>query len=112
MIKNSIIGFIIICSLQFSSSCKKNPSLSTVTTNDVSNITQTDATLGGTVKSDGKSVVFSRGVCWGTSLNPTISDNKTSDGSGTGSFTSSITGLTAGTNYHASAYATNSIGTS
>jgi hypothetical protein len=112
MIKNSIIGFIIICSLQFSSSCKNNPSLSTVTTNDVSNITQTDASLGGTVKSDGNSVVFSRGVCWGTSLNPTISDNKTSNGSGTGSFTSSITGLTAGTNYHARAYATNSIGTS
>ena len=42
---------------------------------------------------------------------PTISDSKTTDGSGTGSFTSNLTGLSPGTPYHVRAYATNSVGT-
>ncbi len=53
-----------------------------------------------------------RGVCWSTSANPTTTDNKTVDGSGTGVFTSSITGLFPGTIYHVRAYATNRVGTS
>jgi hypothetical protein len=52
-------------------------------------------------------------VCWSTSANPTTAlTTKTSDGSGIGTFTSSITGLTANTTYHIRAYATNSVGTS
>ena len=52
-------------------------------------------------------------MVWSTSLNPTIADNKTTDGpvSATGAFTSSITGLTTGTLYHVRAYATNAAGT-
>ena len=61
--------------------------------------------------SDGGASVTARGVCWGTSSNPTTAGNKTTDGSGTGVFTSSITGLTAGTLYHIRAYASNSVGT-
>ncbi len=53
-----------------------------------------------------------RGACWSTSPNPTTSDGHTTDGSGTGGFTSNITGLTPGTPYHVRAYATNSVGTS
>lgn len=41
---------------------------------------------------------------------PTISDNKTTDGDGAGTFTSEITGLVSNTTYHARAYAKNSIG--
>ena len=37
---------------------------------------------------------------------------KTTDGSGTGTFTSNIIGLTANTQYYVRAYATNSVGTS
>ena len=59
----------------------------------------------------GGATVTARGVCWSTSHNPTISNSHTTDGTGTGSFTSSITGLTAGTLYHVRAYATNSAGT-
>lgn len=84
----------------------------TVTTAAVSNITDTTATCGGNVASEGGSAVTARGVCWSTSANPTTADNLTSDGTGAGSFTSSITGLTAGTTYHVRAYATNSGGTS
>jgi len=77
----------------------------TVTTNSVSNITQTTATCGGNVTSDGGTTVTARGVCWSTSQYPTISDSSTTNGSGTGSFTSSMTGLNANTTYYVRAYA-------
>lgn len=83
----------------------------TVTTNSTSNITQTTATSGGNVTSDGGNSVTARGVCWSTSQNPTISNSHTTNGTGTGSFTSNITGLTANTYYYVRAYATNSQGT-
>lgn len=86
-------------------------SLPEVTTSAVSNITQTTAACGGTVLSDGGDSVTVRGVCWSTSPNPTTSDFFTTDGSGTGVFTSNVTGLIAGTPYYLRAYATNSIGT-
>ena len=83
----------------------------TVTTDTVSNITDTSAICGGNVISDGGTPVVSRGVCWSTISNPTINDNHTHEGSGIGIFTSNITGLTAGTTYYVRAYATNAIGT-
>ena len=83
-----------------------------VTTNAVSDIQATSATCGGNVTSDGGATVTARGVCWSTSQNPTISNSKTTDGSGTGSFTSTISGLSKNTTYYVRAYATNSIGTS
>ena len=85
--------------------------LPTVTTSQVTNIQQTTATGGGNVTSNGNATVTARGVCWSTSSNPTINNSHTTDGTGTGSFTSNITGLTAGTLYHVRAYATNSAGT-
>jgi len=84
----------------------------TVTTASITNITETTATGGGNVTAQGSSSVTARGVCWSTSSNPTTSDSHTTDGSGTGSFTSNITGLTANTPYYVRAYATNSAGTS
>ena len=112
IIKISISLFIFICSVQCFSSCKEYATLPDVKTNGVSNITHTSASTGGIVTSDGNSEVTERGVCWGILSDPTISDNKTIDGSGTGAFESSITGLTVGTVYHTRAYATNSVGTS
>ena len=90
----------------------QNIELPTVTTTNVSNITQTTATSGGNVTDDGNAVVTARGVCWSTSQNPTISNSHTTDGNGTGSFTSNMTGLTANTTYYVRAYATNEKGTS
>jgi len=82
-----------------------------VTTTAVTSITSTTAISGGEISSDGGGSVTARGVCWSTSANPTTADTKTSDGTGTDPFTSSITGLTPGATYHVRAYATNSIGT-
>ncbi len=83
----------------------------TVTTQAVTGITETSATSGGNVTSDGGTTVTARGVCWSTSANPTTANSKTVDGSGTGSFTSTITGVSPGTSYHVRAYATSSTGT-
>ena len=83
----------------------------TVTTTSISGVTSTGALSGGTVTSDGGASVTARGVCWSISQNPTTSNSKTSDGSGTGSYTSTITGLTPGVTYYLRAYATNSEGT-
>jgi len=86
-------------------------SLTILSTAAASNITGTSAVSGGNISSDGGAAITARGVCWSTSANPTIANSKTLDGTGTGAFTSSITGLTTGTKYYARAYATNSFGT-
>lgn len=84
-----------------------------VTTTAITGITQTAAVSGGNVTSAGSSSVTARGVVWSTAPNPTVAlSTKTSDGTGTGTFTSNITGLTANTTYYVRAYATNSSGTS
>ncbi len=84
---------------------------SSVTTNQINKLLSTSAILGGNIVSDGGAIVTARGVCWSTSSIPTISNPKTSDGTGTGTFTSTISGLTANTTYYVRAYATNSVGT-
>ena len=66
---------------------------------------------GGNITTDGGSPVTVRGVCWSTSSNPTIANSKTTDGTGVGSFTSSLSGLETNTTYYLRAYATNSVGT-
>ncbi len=86
--------------------------LPSVTTTAISEITQTTATSGGNVAVGGGSTVTARGVCWSTSANPTITNSHTTNGSGTGTFTSSLTGLTGNTPYFVRAYATNASGTS
>jgi uncharacterized protein (TIGR02145 family) len=86
--------------------------LPTLTTIPPSSITQAAASSGGNISSDGGAAITARGVCWSTSANPTIAlTTKTIDGTGTGAFTSNITGLSANTTYYVRAYATNSQGT-
>jgi hypothetical protein len=87
-------------------------SLPAITTNAVMGITQTTATSGGNITSDGGTTITARGVCWSTSANPTIADSKTTDGTGTGAFVSNLTGLALNTVYYVRAYATNTFGTS
>jgi len=94
------------------SGCKKKPDPPTLTTTAVSGITTKTATSGGNVTSDGGAAVTARGVCWSTTAKPAITDSKTTDGTGTGAFTSNLTGLSANTLYYVRAYATNSEGTS
>jgi|MDSY01.1.fsa_nt_gb hypothetical protein len=82
-----------------------------LTTNIISNITDNSAQSGGDITSNGNSNITSRGVCWSTSSSPTISNNITNDGNGTGNFLSNMNNLNSNTTYYVRAYATNSIGT-
>jgi hypothetical protein len=92
-------------------SCKEDTNAPSLTTKAVTSVTSTTATSGGEITSEGTSPVTARGVCWSTAANPTITDSKTSDGTGTGAFTSMITDLEPGMLYHVRAYATNADGT-
>lgn len=84
-----------------------------ITTNTTTSVTYASATSGGSINTDGGQPVTTRGVCWSTTPNPTIAlATKTVNGSGTGSFSSTINDLTPNTTYYVRAYATNSIGTS
>jgi len=104
--------------LVFASSCEKDDddnngqqNVPVLSTTEVTEITANTATSGGNLTDDGGTTVTARGVCWSTGQTPTISDNKTEDGTGAGSFTSSVTDLEPNTTYYLRAYATNSAGT-
>jgi len=90
-------------------SVDNKPSLSTA---EVTSITSTTAISGGNIIDEGSSEVTERGVCLSISPSPTVSDKKTSDGSGTGEYTSFISGLARNSKYYLRAFATNHAGTS
>jgi uncharacterized protein (TIGR02145 family) len=111
---------VILIFLSFATGCvKQSPdakpkptlTLPIVTTGAVTNVGQYTATSGGNVTSDGNSVVSGRGVCWSTSSQPTTGDAHTTDGAGTGQFTSNLVNLLPNTPYYLRAYATNAEGT-
>ncbi len=96
----------------YSSQITVSTSTPTVTTTSISSITSNAAIGGGTISlNQGASPVSERGICWSTNQNPTITDSKTLNGAGVGSFSSSLTGLTPETVYYVRAYATNGAGT-
>jgi hypothetical protein len=84
------------------------PVLSTIAIKD---ITQTTATCGGKISSDGGATISTQGICWSQNQLPTVADSKTLDGTIAESFTSNLTDLESNTIYYVRAYATNSVGT-
>ena len=83
-----------------------------ILTQGVTAVTQNSFTVNGKVQTDGSSTVTQRGFVYASSNpNPTLSDSHVNSGSGNGTFTSTITGLTAGITYYVRAYATNQNGT-
>jgi len=85
--------------------------LPTLTTNQVTIGSSNMVYSGGNITSNGGSPITQRGVCWNTSPNPTLANNYTSNGTGTGSFTSTAMPLNPATTYYLRAYATNQVGT-
>ena len=113
IMKKGLSFFVIVCfiaTMGIFQGCKKStiPELTTVAISDVG---LTSAVSGGNIITDGGEEITAKGVCWSTSTNPTVADSKTSDGKGSASFTSNITGLSEGTTYYVRAYATNEVGT-
>ena len=84
-----------------------------VTTTTAGSTTSTSASSGGSAIDAASGNISAKGVVWGLSANPTISSNSgiTSDGTGTGSYSSSLTGLSAQTLYNYRAYVTNEVAT-
>lgn len=90
-------------------------SLPTLSTTSISSIQQTTATGGGNITSNGGATITSRGICWvvySAGYVPTIADSVDYSGSGSGSYTSYLINLTAGTQYRVRAFAVNSVGIS
>jgi uncharacterized protein (TIGR02145 family) len=106
--RQTSLGFLIISGILFSCS---NEEIPTVTTAAITSITTTSAKSGGNIINEGGAEITSRGVCWNSTGNPTVANKTTSDGTGTGSFNSSLTQLKPNTYYYLRAYATNSAGT-
>jgi hypothetical protein len=80
-------------------------------TTAITAITKISAMSGGTITSDGGCTMTERGICWNRYPNPTINNFKVAAGTGTGTFTASMTGLFPNSTYYVRAYATNSRGT-
>lgn len=86
-------------------------SLPVLTTAAATSITAVSAISGGIISSDGGSTISARGICWNTIGNPTLTDNKTIDGSGVGTYSSNLVSLKSITRIYVRAYATNNVGT-
>ena len=106
----AIITLIVLTILN--TNCGKITYSPEVTTSNVGSITATGAVSGGTIVDDGGAEIIRKGICWNTSPSPTIENNNTNNGEGAEAFTSTLTGLTAGTTYYVRAYAENSVGIS
>jgi len=83
-----------------------------VLTLDIHSYEQNTVMADGEVIIDGGSEVTQRGMCWSLHTNPTIESQISIEGSGTGKFTSLVTGMIPGTKYYVRAYASNEVGTS
>src|SRR5688572_18020955 len=103
----------------FSLSCGKensgNGSIATITNTQVVKVFQnsdTIITISANITSDGGFSITERGIVYGLTPNPTVSDSKvTSATNGVGSFSGALPPITANTTYYARAYAINSVGT-
>ncbi|NHM06806.1 hypothetical protein G4D82_06210 [Flavobacterium sp. CYK-4] len=82
-----------------------------ILTTPVTTVNQTTATCGGNLLSSGNGVILSRGVCYSTSPMPTIDDNRVANPGTLGTFTCTLSGLTAATQYYVRAYAKNNVAT-
>ena len=83
-----------------------------VNTAELSYLSTTFITCGGNIPTDGGALVTQRGVVWDTATGPAVDKYKTTDGTGSGSYVSQVTGLTPGETYYLRAYAINIADTS
>lgn len=115
--QTALFSFMILLLLLFANACSKEDSdpvsiqVPTLETANVSDITYNTANSGGKVLSNGGAGITQRGVCFSTGSTPTVEDEKTIDGTGDGTFSSTLEGLQANTTYNFRAFATNSKGT-
>lgn len=83
-----------------------------VITNAISNLSFYSASISGEIISDGGANISSRGFCWDTVANPTLTNNTMPIAGTIGTISSNLSNLLNNTTYHVRAFATNSIGSS
>ncbi|WP_288979825.1 putative Ig domain-containing protein, partial [uncultured Flavobacterium sp.] len=88
-----------------------NASVSTTGINQITYSTSITAISGGFNISQSETNISAKGICWGTSTNPTLSNNFTNEGTGTDEYTSTLTNLLPNTTYYVRAYVTDATGT-
>lgn len=110
LLRSSVIIILALSMISLFDSCKKKPDPPTVTTGEITEITQTSIKTGGTVTSDGGAKLIVAGICWSTSPSPSVKDKHTNDGYDIGPFLTELTGLAPNTLYYVRAYAANSEG--
>jgi len=89
----------------------QNSTIPILTTNSITSLNDITAVSGGTISNNGGTAITVKGVCWSVNPNPTITDNLSTDGTGSAAFISNIILLNPSTTYHVRAYATNGNGT-
>jgi len=91
----------------------KQIGVATLTTDSVTEITESSALSGGIIINNVEGTIKEWGVCWGTTANPTTSNSKTTNTELDihMSYFSDIYGLQPSTKYYVRAYATNVAGT-
>ena len=104
-----LIAYILTGTLLMSS-CKKDPTLPVLTTDEAIEITTNSATISGNVTEDGGAEITARGICWGTVTMPTLSDNFKPSGTGPGKFSCVLSELEPNTTYYVRAFAENRVG--
>jgi hypothetical protein len=102
--------FFITMLLILSFGCNEKYSLTTLATNDVTDITEATAICGGNIASDGGTNITAHGICWNTKPNPTIENSKTNHLGNIYQFIDTLTDLIQGTIYYVRAYAVNKAG--
>ncbi len=107
-----LISLLLVVSCNKDSNDNNSGSLAGVILGQIEVTSSTSASVDGMITNDGGSAISAKGVAWSTSTSPTIVDNSTNEGSGSGDFISTLSNLVPGETYYVRAYATNSAGTS
>jgi uncharacterized protein (TIGR02145 family) len=82
-----------------------------VTTGQVTGVTNNSAICAGTVTYSGGAPVLEKGICWSQTPDPDLDDSHASVSAGTDTYTCTLTGLSSGSRYYARAYVKNEVGT-
>ena len=105
LLKTCIIFIIIVCLIPIFNSCTYKPGKTSLSTESVTDISQTSAVSGGNLKTGKNGTMTAKGVFWSTTADLAMADIKTDNGTGTGIFVCVLSGLHPGTTYYVKAYA-------